>query len=196
MVERSLVIFGVVVAAATLALGVGVGILALRYLGEYPLTVPLVGLSMLTLSVAVLALRLPRSPGGARAAAWLTALLLLMVLPPLSTLWPGGITHARFGLTVVGAMPLPLVDPVIHADGQLGFRDKTHSLLAAELEPLRASGAERIVIGTGWSEQVRVSEVVRQASDVEVLDTPGAILRHRELREQGVRVVLLLHSTC
>jgi hypothetical protein len=196
MVQRLVFIYSVLVASAVLALGAGAAFIAQRYLSEYELAVPTMGLALLTLIAAGLSLRLPRSPGGGRAVVWLSMLLLLAVLPPLSTCCPGGVTHARFGLTVVGAMPLPLVDPVLLPDGQLRFRDKTHSLLPTEIEPLRAAGAEIIVIGTGFSEQLRVPDEVREAPDVEVHDTPAAIRRYRELREEDVGVALLMHSTC
>jgi hypothetical protein len=120
--------------------------------------------------------------------------LSLLVLIPISAILPGGITHARFGLTVVGAMPIPVFDFVLHANGLPWFRNKSHRIQIAELQAL-ATGAEIIVVGTGW-QGVASLEGPASGLAVETYETPEAIRRYHELRRQGRRVALLLHSTC
>jgi hypothetical protein len=45
-----------------------------------------------------------------RVGAVLALLAVLVATPLLSTVYPGRVTCARFGLTVVGAVPVPLLD--------------------------------------------------------------------------------------
>jgi hypothetical protein len=79
-----------------------------------------------------------------------TALLLLAVVigrPILSTIYPGQVTYARFGLTVIGAVPVPLLDITAGPRGGLWFRDKSHfvSLEFALYNNYRSQG-RRVVL--------------------------------------------------
>ncbi len=123
-----------------------------------------------------------------------TSMVLTLGLP-LSTFL--GITHSRFGLTVVGACPLPVFDVTVSSGGVLWFRDKTHRVTLAEIER-SARGAEILVIGIGWDGAVMVDEDARRFSGarVEIFRTGDAVRRFQQLRREGKSVALILHSTC
>jgi len=173
-------------------------VVSAQYLTEHPLYPAVVGGTGFAFVAGAVAWLLPRWTRRRFVVRAVLALgLVLMVLPPASARWPGGITSATFGLTVVGIMPLPVVDITIDADGSLWFRDKTHRVTLVEARAL-AEGADRLIIGTGWNQAVRVEGGVETVPgiEVEVLTTKEAISRYGLLREKGVRVAILLHSTC
>jgi hypothetical protein len=178
-----------------------VAYLARQFLTEYSFAGSLAWIAVAGgLLLAVLAfLLLRRRPRAARFFA-IVALLALVAVPFSWLVWPARIVHARFGLTVYGVLPIPLLDPVIGEDGLLRFRDKTHRIDRAEVERIVGEGARDVdvVIGCGWDRQVRVDPDVRSIPGirVHVLATPAAIDFYHELRKDGARVVLILHSTC
>lgn len=114
-----------------------------------------------------------------------------------SPLWWPGVTAARFGLTVVGLLPVPGFDLIFDVDAHPHLRAKTHLFRAEELTPYLEQRPEVIVLGVGWSSAVKVApELHRLGVAVEALESGAALARWRALREQGRRVILLLHSTC
>jgi hypothetical protein len=125
-------------------------------------------------------------------------LLLLVAAPALSMIWPGRITHARFGLTVYGIVPVPALDVVVTGSGWLRFRDKTHLVTLDEVTPLLDDEVTDVVIGTGWQGAVTVPDEVRSLPGVtvHVLTTPRAFELFNRLKDEGRRVVLVSHSTC
>lgn len=110
---------------------------------------------------------------------------------------PGGVTQSDFGFTIIGLCPLPAVDVSVRAGGAVWLRPKSHRVSWAEIEPI-ARGAERVIIATGWQDAVSVNADVRShlGARLEERVTPDAVARYTALRRAGVRVVLLLHSTC
>ena len=109
------------------------------------------------------------------------------------------ITYARFGFTVYGAMPIPLLDITVNQHGFLWFRAKTHQITREELDALVAPGVEIVVVGIGWDSIVQLTEDAKKISttvDLRVLPTPEAFALYNELKAQGRNVVLLAHSTC
>jgi len=116
---------------------------------------------------------------------------------PLSVVAVGGIAYADFGVTVVGMCPVPAFDLTLRADGAVWFRAKSHTITAAEIRAL-AEGAERVIVATGWDGQARVEEAALKLEGVklDVLKTGEAVELYRKLLSEGVRVALLLHSTC
>ena len=132
------------------------------------------------------------------AAGLLAGIIGLGIGLPASTFWPGGITASRFGLTVVGACPIPAFDITIRANGTVGLRRKTHRITAEEVRALVEPGLEAIIIGNGWDQGSLVDPgVVAQGGIlVEVLRTEEAFKRYNALRAQGKRVALIAHTTC
>lgn len=152
-----------------------------------------------TLLAGAFAWVMPRFiPSKSMAAAFQGLLLLVLLGVPASAVIPGGIRHARFGITVVGACPIPAFDLSIRADGRVWFRNKSHSITAAELRRLADPGVEFILVATGWDGAAQVEPEAFRIPGVaiEALRTGEAVQRYRELRRQGKRVALLLHSTC
>ena len=121
-----------------------------------------------------------------------------LLVPTLSMLYPGKVTYSRFGLTVYGVIPVPSLDITVSPGGFLWFRDKSHFISAEEVEPLLSSDVEVLVIGTGWHGAVSVDPAVQEIDGIEVhiLQTPAAFELFNELVSSGKRVALIAHSTC
>lgn len=135
------------------------------------------------------------------ALAILALLVVLLIVPTLSMFHPGKITHARFGLTVYGAIPVPSLDIAVRASGVLWFRDKSHHMSVEEVTALLSPDTEVVVIGTGWHGAVQVDPAVQNIERVDgiivyIQRTPEAFALFNELKSQGRKVVLIAHSTC
>ena len=108
------------------------------------------------------------------------------------------ITYARFGFTVYGAIPIPLLDITVDQHGFLWFRTKTHQITREELDAIVAPGVEIVVVGIGWDSIAQLTDEAKQIStivDLRVLPTPQAFALFNELKARGRNVVLLAHST-
>jgi len=184
---------------AGLALAAGTAWILCTRLTQYPSHLP-IGIAAgigLALATALIARAIARSRWRGTGPCALAVLLVLALAACGSLAW-GRITHARFGLTVYGVIPIPLLDLTVDSRGLLGFRDKTHLVTPAEIAALLGAGQGEVVIGIGWDSQVRLDPECerRFPGRLHVLPTPAAIERFHYLRYEGVRVVLLLHTTC
>lgn len=110
----------------------------------------------------------------------------------------GTVRGERFGWTVVGVVPVPVLDITIDAEGRLGFRSKTHEISASEIRRLAGTGARTVVVGVGWDEVARVTAEATEIEGVEIitLPTPEAHEEFNRRRRAGNRVALISHSTC
>jgi len=109
----------------------------------------------------------------------------------------GRFGFCSFGLLVYSAIPFPVVDLVIHANGVPAVRgSKAHFVGLAEIEGLLKEGPDILIIGTGYNNMVRVGKEMTAMANVEVLPTPQAVRRYNELRVKGKRVAAIIHSTC
>jgi hypothetical protein len=136
---------------------------------------------------------------GARCRLVIVSLLaVLLLVPTLSMFYPGKVTYSRFGLTVYGVIPVPVLDITVGPGGCLWFRDKSHFVSLEEVEALLSPEVEALVIGIGWDGEVRVDPAVQQMEGIEVhvLRTPAAFDLLNEYVSSGRVVVLLAHSTC
>ena len=181
------------------AVGVLLGFIAWRYLTEYPSStliaaVMAAGSVLIAVGTAWL-LRRRKSPVWSVAAAAVCLLLCLLVLG--SVAW-GQVTYSRFGLTVVGALPIPVLDFIIDSNGVLWFRDKTHQITIAEVRPLVDESTEILIIGNGWHGAAKVEEAILDefGARVRVLRTGEALKAFNSHRAAGRRVALLVHTTC
>ncbi len=184
-------------AACLLASGV-----ILAYLTEYgtrriaaAAVIAALGLG-LAIAGHVLVLKTARRAGSAPA---IVVLVLVLVLAPvLSMFYPGRISHARFGLTVYGLIPVPSLDITIGAHGGLWFRDKSHWISLQEVQPLLTEDVDVLVIGTGWQDMARVDPAIHELEGVEIhsLPTPQAFELFNRYRSEGKRVVIIAHATC
>lgn len=120
--------------------------------------------------------------------------LLAMVVSPLH----GQVTYARFGLTVYGLVPVPLLDITVNSDGLLWFRDKTHEITAEEVRQLASAETSVIIVGTGWYDAAHLNREAYSLKSISIRAYPtgAAIEEYNKLRRRGVAVALLLHTTC
>ncbi len=109
------------------------------------------------------------------------------------------ITYTRFGFTVYGGIPIPLMDITVDQNGFLWFRSKTHKITREELDALVAPGVEIVIVGIGWDSIAQLTDDAKLIStkiDLRVLPTPAAFALYNKLKAEGRKVVLLAHSTC
>ncbi len=109
------------------------------------------------------------------------------------------ITYSRFGFTMYGITPIPVLDITINRYGVQWFRSKTHIIERSELEALITPDVEIVIVGIGWESVARLSDEAKQLGDkidLRVLPTPDAFALYNSLKAEGRFVVLLAHSTC
>ena len=128
----------------------------------------------------------------------ISLLAVLLLVPTLSMFYSGKVTYSRFGLTVYGAIPVPVLDITVDSDGCLWFRDKSHFVSIEEVKRLISSDVEVLIIGTGWHGAVRIDPAVQEIEGIEVhiLRTPAAFDLFNGFVSSGKTVVLIAHSTC
>jgi hypothetical protein len=130
------------------------------------------------------------------------AIFVAAVVVILITAWVGvnpigRFGFCRFGLLVYSAIPFPVTDLVIHANGLPALRgSKAHLVTSAEIEGLLEEGPDVLIIGTGYDNMVQVEKEVAALSTIVILPTPQAVRRYNELRGEGQRVAAIIHSTC
>jgi hypothetical protein len=127
------------------------------------------------------------------------ALFALFAFVPLASAAVPRITYARFGFTVYGATPIPVLDITVNRHGVLWFRPKTHQITRDELDALITPGVDVVVVGIGWDSIARLTDDAKLLGDsieLRVLATPEAFVLYNKLKAEGRGVVLLAHSTC
>ena len=127
----------------------------------------------------------------------MSVLLVLLLVPPLSMLYPGKITYSRLGLTVYGIIPVPILDVTIGPHGGLWFRNKSHCMPVQEVQAFLSPDVEVIVIGTGWKSEAVPDAAIRNipGREVHILPTPDAFKMFNKCVSEGKRVILIAHST-
>lgn len=123
----------------------------------------------------------------------------LLVASPFISAAMKQVTYSRFGFTVYGVVPIPLLDFTINEQGVLWFRPKTHVITFDEVKALVDSDTTVIVIAMGWDSIAQVDDLVHVEflnQKIHALSTPEAFQKYNELRQQGVKVVLVAHTTC
>jgi len=193
---------GVLVGLAPTALSLAVAGILCAYLTEYGEGRIIVAVAIAAAGVGagvaayVLVSRYCRS---SRCAVIIVALLVVLLLAPLASMaYPGRMTYSRFGLTVYGIIPVPVLDITIGPGGGLWFRDKSHFISIDEVQPLLSPDVEVLVIGIGWDSAARVDPAIEEIEGIEVhvLPTPEAFDLFNRCVSAGRRVVLIAHSTC
>lgn len=173
---------------------------AVRYRLTETAAAPLIAMAIAAAGLMVALLVFLALRSRRRAARWvaLGALAVCAAVPVSWFVWPARILYAGFGLTVYGVLPVPVFDTVIDHAGLLHLREKSHRISRDEVATWMLPGVTDVVIGAGWDEQVVVDERARGIAGVRVhvLRTPEAIRTWEELRRDGRRAVLILHSTC
>ena len=109
------------------------------------------------------------------------------------------VTWSRFGFMVYGVVPIPLFDFTVDQQGLLGLRAKTHTITVDEVQALVNSETTVIVIALGWDSVSHVDESIYfdfRNMEIHELSTPEAFEKYNELTKEGVKVVLIGHTTC
>ncbi|MCP4594835.1 MAG: hypothetical protein GY842_29245 [bacterium] len=128
------------------------------------------------------------------ASGFLLALLIVwLVINP-----PGSFGWCRFALTTYGGVPHLISDIQLREDGEVRHIEKTHDLKLSDVVWLLEPCPDVLIIANGWQERVQIGDDITGLDQctVEVLSTGDAVRRYRELRRQGKRVAIHVHSTC
>ena len=111
----------------------------------------------------------------------------------------GKFGYHGFGYTVYSGIPVPYFDLKIGPDGIPQIREKSHFVSFNEVEEYMESQDYEIIliIGTGYEGMVNVDrKILESTSTIIVLETPEAIKKYNELKDEGKKVAIILHSTC
>ncbi len=108
-----------------------------------------------------------------------------------------------FGRMTIGGREFTS-DLILHPDGHIQdnwLRAQGHSLLPGDITTVLDAAPEKLVIGTGASGMMRVSDIVVELCrdrgiEVEVCRTAVAIKRFNEAAEAGTVVAACFHLTC
>jgi hypothetical protein len=108
-----------------------------------------------------------------------------------------------FGRMTVGGKEF-MSDLILHSDGHIEdnwWRTRGHSLFPDDITTVLDEVPEKLVIGTGASGMMSVSESVVELSknrgiEVEVCPTAIAVTRFNEAVEAGLVVAGCFHLTC
>ena len=74
----------------------------------------------------------------------------LLVASPFISASMKQITWSRFGFTVYGVVPIPLLDITVDQEGSLWFRTKKDTITVADVRALVNSETTVIVVAQGW----------------------------------------------
>ena len=122
----------------------------------------------------------------------------LLVASPFISASMKQVTWSRFGFTVYGVVPIPILDITVNQQGSLWFRAKTDTITLDEIKALVNSETTVIVIAQGWDSVAQVdSSVYAEFLNIKIheLSTPDAFEKYNELIKQGVKVVLVGHTS-
>lgn len=95
-------------------------------------------------------------------------------------------------------------DLILYPDGRIQddwWRAQGHSLVPGDISAVLDAAPEKLVIGTGASGLMRVSESVfemceKRGIKVEACRTAAAVTRFNEAAEEGAAVAACFHLTC
>lgn len=108
-----------------------------------------------------------------------------------------------FGRMTVGGREFTS-DLILHPDGRIQdnwWRAQGHNILPVDITTVLDAVPEKLVIGTGASGMMRVSESVAELCknrgiEVEVCPTAAAVTRFNEAKEAGTVIAGCFHLTC
>ena len=108
-----------------------------------------------------------------------------------------------FGKMTIGGREFT-TDLILHPDGRIQdnwWRKQGHSLQTGDITTVLDAAPEKLVVGTGASGMMRVSESVVEfcknyGIEVEVCCTAAAVTRFNEAAEAGTVVAACFHLTC
>jgi hypothetical protein len=118
------------------------------------------------------------------------------------------ITYASYGLVVYAGLPVPFFDLLIYPNGMPRLVDKKHFFNNTDKNFLLDNKPDILLIGSGWSglggkgfareegTYMLFSNETVKAAQIVILKTPEAIKLFNRLREEGKKVLFVLHNTC
>ena len=111
---------------------------------------------------------------------------------------PGRFGWSCFAYTTFGAIPRPISDIQVCADGSLRNVDKTHNLNYEAIEWLFDPMPDVLIIATGWHGVTKPRDEIKEldSCEVRILQSDEARRLYNELREAGKKVAIHYHSTC
>jgi len=107
----------------------------------------------------------------------------------------------NFGFIVVDGKQY-MCDVVILPDGRVTEREPgrgrigSHSITGSQLEPLKITNPEIIVVGTGMRGMAKLSEPRASDINIRVMSSQTAVEEFNKLAAEGKRVAALIHITC
>jgi|ERR1043166_1464070 hypothetical protein len=130
-------------------------------------------------------------------------IVILAVLAVLTALWlvanpPGRFGWSCYAYTTYGALPRPISDLQVHADGKTRKIAKTHELSFEQIEWLLTPKPEVLIIALGWDGVTTPDDRIRQhqGCELHILKNKEAIELFNRLKREGKRVAIHYHSTC
>lgn len=132
-----------------------------------------------------------------RTAASLLLLVLLLVLWVVFNPF-GRFGWCSFGFTIYNAIPRPVTDIQVRADGKVRRVAKTHDLRYEDIVWLLDPKPDLLIIATGWDGVTVPRPEIGNLRDCEVriLKTEEARLLFNALKRSGKQVAIHFHSTC
>ena len=113
------------------------------------------------------------------------------------------IDEYSFGRMTIGGREFTS-DLILHPDGHIQdnwFRAQSHNLFPDDIVTVLDAAPEKLVVGTGASGMMRVSEGVveickNRGIKVEICDTATAMKRFNEAAKEDMVVAACFHLTC
>ena len=111
---------------------------------------------------------------------------------------PGRFGWACYAFTVYNAVPRPISDLQIRANGRVRKIAKTHNLEMNHLDWLLEDKPDVLIISIGWDGVVETAEGVKQlpGTEIHILKNEEAKALFNSLKKAGRRVAIHYHSTC
>ena len=111
---------------------------------------------------------------------------------------PGRFGWCCYGYSTFNALPKPVADFQVRADGTMRDVAKTHALSFENIEWLLEAKPEVLIIATGWDGYVSPDKKIRALNecDIHILRNKEAIELFNRLKKSGKRVAIHYHSTC
>jgi hypothetical protein len=118
------------------------------------------------------------------------------------------ITYAAYGMTIYRGIPIPFFDALFYPDGGFRLADKKHHFRSHDIRFFLGRKPDILLVGSGWrgvggkgfevSEGVyfEYNEFTKRGTQVIILPTPEACKKYNELKNEGKKVLFILHSTC
>ncbi len=117
--------------------------------------------------------------------------------------WVAGNPEGQFGFSTdqfvtYNRIPVPIADLQVRSDGTMRAIGKSHQIPVQQLAWLAQPQPEVVIIASGWSGDAHAAGWVTELARTQVLTMPTgeALQRFNELRAQGVRVAIHVHSGC